>query len=115
MGQSPLAFEAVSGGAARAGATRRAATREERTIKSASFHRSRGAFQQLAECVHHEKSIGMDWQEMPKWSDTPKMSGPHRRCGRPFGELSPLHSGLAVGLVLVVFGLFVMLVYFMSR
>jgi hypothetical protein len=93
----------------------RAAKRKQRSIKSASFHRNGGAFQQLADFVHREKWIGMDWEDTPKWSDTPKMSGPHRRCGRPFGELSPLHSGLAVGLVLAVFGLFVILVYMMSR
>jgi hypothetical protein len=49
------------------------------------------------------------------WDDTPKMSGPHRRCGRPFGELSPFHSVVAVALVLVVFGLFLMIVSAMSR
>jgi hypothetical protein len=43
------------------------------------------------------------------------MSGPHQRCGRPFGELSPLHSGVAVALLLVVFGLFVTLVCMMER
>jgi hypothetical protein len=49
------------------------------------------------------------------WEDTPKMSGPHRRCGRPFGELSLLHSVVAVVLVLAVFGLFVTLLGIMSR
>jgi hypothetical protein len=57
----------------------------------------------------------MDAQDTPKWSDTPKMSGPHRRCGRPFGELSLFYSILAIGLVLVVFGLFLMIVSAMSR
>jgi len=63
----------------------------------------------LVDFVQRDKPIGMAWH------DTPKMSGPHRRCGRPFGELSPLHSALAVALVLAVFGLFVTLLGMMSR
>jgi hypothetical protein len=63
----------------------------------------------LVDFVQQEKPTGMAWH------DTPKMSGPHRRCGRPFGELSPFHSVLAVALVLVVFGLFVTLLGMLSH
>jgi hypothetical protein len=63
----------------------------------------------LVDFVQCHKPIGMAWH------DTPKMSGPHRRCGRPFGELSPFHSAVAVALLIVVFGLFLTLVGMMSR
>jgi hypothetical protein len=69
----------------------------------------------LVDFVHRQKPIGMGWLHTPRWTDTPKMSGPHQRCGRPFGELSPLHSGVAIALVLVVFGLFLAIVSVMTR
>jgi hypothetical protein len=47
--------------------------------------------------------------------ETPKFSGPHRRWGRPFGELSPLHSTVAIALVVLIFGLFVVIVAAMQR
>jgi hypothetical protein len=63
----------------------------------------------LVDFVQRHKSIGMGWD------DTPKISGQHRRCGRPFGELSPFHSAVAVALLLVVFGFFVTLLGMMNR
>jgi hypothetical protein len=47
--------------------------------------------------------------------ETPKFSGPHRRWGRPFGELSPLHSIVAIALVVLIFGLFVLIVVAMQQ
>jgi len=63
----------------------------------------------LVDFVQRKELIGMAWR------DTPKMSGPHRRWGRPFGEVSRFHSGVAVALTLLVFGLFLMLLGMMSR
>jgi len=37
---------------------------------------------------------------------TPKWSGMHRRWGRPFGELSPFHSAVAIFLAVLVLALF---------
>jgi hypothetical protein len=38
--------------------------------------------------------------------ETPKFTGSHRRCGRPFGELSPFHAAVAIILVLLSLALF---------
>jgi hypothetical protein len=46
---------------------------------------------------------------------TPKFSGPHRRWGRPFGQLSTVHSVVAVGLVVIVCVIFVVLVRVMMH
>jgi hypothetical protein len=47
--------------------------------------------------------------------ETPKFSGPNRRWGRPFGELSPLHSIVAIALVVLIFGLLVVIVVAMKQ
>jgi hypothetical protein len=39
-----------------------------------------------------------------KAAKTPKFSGPHRRSGHPFGELSPLHAILS-SITLIIAGL----------
>jgi hypothetical protein len=48
-------------------------------------------------------------------SETPKFSGPHRRWGRPFGELSRLHRVVSLALLLMVLIILAALLGIMMR
>jgi hypothetical protein len=50
-----------------------------------------------------------------KSPETPKFSGPHKRWGRPFGQMSSFHLTVSMIIVLAALALFMTVLFLLRR